>query len=334
MHLLRPAALGLLLLPLAVPARAGIVPADEESRSTTALRAAVRQVVVSVDAGAVTVRLGRTASVQVVSRWSLRQPSTATAVRDGVLTVTGSCPDLVDQPPLHVPDPVSSCETDVVVTLVARPSSVRVTTSSGGVSVSGTGGAVSVTGGSGAVSVRDARGGAVSVRTAGGEVSLVGVVAGGVSVESGSGPTGLTAVRSTRAVTVRTDGGQTLLDRVSAPSALVDAGTAAVDVRDSAVPVLDAASSGGYVRVVRSAFTRVRVTGGDKPVVIATDHGFRSIEVTTQGGPSEANVPRGRYALSLVTTGTLTVDGVVRDSRATRRISIDTGEGDLSVHGR
>ena len=87
-------AVGLVVL-AAVPALAA--PGDNESRGSTQIRQPVRSVVVDLHSGSVVLRRGSAGAVDVVKRWTQREPTFTVKVSDrGVLTITGRCPFMTE----------------------------------------------------------------------------------------------------------------------------------------------------------------------------------------------------------------------------------------------
>ncbi|HUR50745.1 MAG TPA: DUF4097 family beta strand repeat-containing protein [Mycobacteriales bacterium] len=349
----RPAALVslALLVPLGAAAWAGPAPWEKQERSTTTLHGVVRRVVVDVDAGTVSLGHGLSSRVDATSTWFMTKPTLTVSLRSGVLTVRGRCPSFVSGPAVHLGDPTGSCRTDVAVTLAQLPRGVDLGTGVGDVSVTGARGPVALRTGYGEVRARDLRG---PVRVSSdGDADLMDVVATGVQVSTATGEAGLTRVRSSRPVVVRTTSGAVSAVALRAPRVQVtsDSGTLQlVDVRadalsattagsvflnDSTVGRADLGSSAGTASVT-AVTARSRLS-------VRTDQGQASLvqvrtprlDVASGAGDVAVTVPAGPYVLALRTdSGAITLDGVRSDPGSASSITVSSGTGDIALHGR
>lgn len=318
-----PAAVVLLVVAAILPARAGLLPADEESRGSTPVRGPVRSVVVDVPWGAVTVGQGRTAGVAHTKRWSFREPSVTTTLKDGVLTVTGHCPGLVEGPLVYAGDPVSTCSTDVVVTLTTVPAAVRVRSWDGGVRVTSVAGPVTVDSGDAGTVLQHVRGGAVDVRSDGGAVSLVDVAATTLRTSSGTGDAGLTAVSATGSATVTTEGGAVRVSRLSVGGALAVSSSTAdqslVDVRAGGTSLI---TNGGAVALTRAVVRSLVVDSSTGATALTGVSIATPARVKTTGGNVVLDGVRGPSLGSSSGTGSTTVK-----ASAIRVLSLGTDGG-------
>jgi hypothetical protein len=341
-----------LLVVAATAAAADRAPWEKEDRTTSALHGSVRSVVVAVDAGHVVLRHDRQALVETSSTWFMTKPEVSVSLRDGVLTVRSHCPDFVKGPAVHLGDPLSSCRTDVVVSLAGWARGATASTGEGDVSVTGIRGPVRLWSGYGDVTARQVRG-AVQVVAADGDAEVSDVVGGPVRVSSTTGDSRLNRVRTSRPLVVEVSSGSVSGSALVAPALqvattsgvaqLVDVRAQTVSLRsgdgpailnDSRVRTARVQADAGVVHVEGTSFQALELAGS-AGVLVSAPRRFQSLRVTTADGSAQATVPAGRYALSLRSdSGQIRFKGVVADQQAPASISVGTGTGDITLDGR
>src|SRR3954454_1224234 len=112
-----------------------IVPMHEVS-STTAVHGVVRALDLADDFGNVVVKAGTRLSVAAHEQWNYEQPTLTMTVKNQVLSVRATCPNLVSGPYVYMGDPgVNDCAIDLTVVV---PSVTAVTVELDGGSVNRT----------------------------------------------------------------------------------------------------------------------------------------------------------------------------------------------------
>lgn len=321
-----------LLVALAATASAGTsgdpAPWEHQEQSSTGLYSAVRTVKVDVDSGNVVVHHGKASRVTSTSTWFMTKPTVTVTLRNGVLTVTGRCPRLVNSSLVSAGDLFGSCRTDIDVSLSSPPHALTAGTGFGDVTVAGVRGPSRLSSGLGDVTARDLRGGAVSVSTGGGDADLSEVTAAGLRTSSGSGNTRLSRVRSSRGISVSTSGGTVSVVALIAPSAQVSTGNAQAQLVNVRVGSLGIHTDGSPAILSDSRVRTAALSSGAGQAQLNAVQASSGLTVETGGGAVQVDQVRAPRISVASSQGATTLS---RSFLGT--VSVRTDGGPLQLSG-
>ncbi|HMC70478.1 MAG TPA: DUF4097 family beta strand repeat-containing protein [Mycobacteriales bacterium] len=281
---------------------APIVPMHEVS-STTAVHGVVRALDLADDFGNVVVKAGTNLSVAAHEQWNYEQPTLTVTVKNQVLSVRATCPNLVSGPYLYIGDPgVNDCAIDLTVVVPAR-TDLTVTSYGGAVTSTGINGVQKLKGYSGTVTVTGSRSRALTVESEGvlavthstlglaaltadnSRATLDDVTANVASVRAEGGDAAVTASHVTRALSVVSDVAGVTLRNVSAGQLTATSESGQVSVESTNV-VGSAALTGNNGSITVGGLTAgqlaAKAYGG--PVVVKNTTVRRDATVVAEDG--------------------------------------------------
>jgi putative adhesin len=154
---------------------------------------------------------------------------------------------------------------------------------------------------------------ATAIELDSGDADVTGLDGDRFTVESDSGD--ITARQVTGTLSLATDSGDVVAEDVAGPLAL------------------DTDSGDAVARRVRADRVTASTDSGD--VQLALDTAPNDVEAESDSGDVVVAVPRGRYNVAAETdSGEVSIDGVLPDDAAGRRVAARTDSGDVSVLGR